>query len=222
MNIGSDKTSQSPTGSSRVERRTTATRRKLLHAARSVFSEKGFDLARIDDITERADIGKGTFYNYYETKEEIIQQLVSDLLKGLAGNLKEDCRGITDLTQILDAIMATHIKFFSSRWEDFVLFFQGRTELTLQKDTQAMEKPFIKYLAEIERIISPVVGKRLSQNVLRRIACAVAGFVSGYYSFAVVASEDDDVDAVFDSLRGAMVASLVRFTSEAISSAEKE
>ncbi|MBN2301164.1 MAG: TetR/AcrR family transcriptional regulator [Lentisphaerae bacterium] len=199
-----------------------ATRRKLLEAARSVFSEKGFDLARIDDITERADVGKGTFYNYYTTKEEIIQELVAKLLKDLIKNLKEDCKTITDLTELLDSIMATHIKFFSNRWEDFVLFFQGRTNLTLERDNAAIEKPFVNYLGQIERMIKTVLHQKPSQNVLRRIACAVAGFVSGYYSFAVIASEEDDVDAVFRSLRGAMVASLERFTKEAITSAKKE
>lgn len=207
---------------SRMERRTAATKRKLLKAARSAFSQKGFDLTRIDDITELADVGKGTFYNYFETKEEIIQELVAGLLKDLNKSLKENCHDITDLTELLDSIIATHIKFFSTRWEDFVLFFQGRTDLTLQKDNWAIEKPFINYLGQIERLISPVMHQKMPQNLLRRIACAVAGLVSGYYSFAVISSNDDDVDEVFKSLRGAMVASLVRFIKEATASAEKE
>jgi AcrR family transcriptional regulator len=207
---------------SRTERKCAATRRKLQEAARSLFSKKGFDLTRIDDITERADVGKGTFYNYYATKEELVQELVTKLLKDLIKNLKVECQNIADLTELLDSIMGTHIKFFSSRWEDFVLFFQGRTDLTLQKDNEAIEAPFMNYLVQIERLIKNVLHQKPPHNVLRRIACAVAGFVSGYYSFAVIASEDDDVDVVFESLRGAMVASLERFTKEAITSAREE
>lgn len=207
---------------SRSEKRTLATRRRLLNAARSVFAEKGLDLARIDDITERADVGKGTFYNYYRTRGELISDLMGSVLKDLQGAINENCRGISDLTELLDALIATHIRFFSDRWEDFVLFFQGRTDLTLQEGYQGIETPFIDYLAQVEQLIATVMHHGLPQNVPRRIACAVAGLVSGYYSFAVIASKDDDIDAVFKSLRGAMVASLVRFIREAALSAEKE
>jgi hypothetical protein len=129
--------------------------------------------------------------------------------------LRENCREVGDLTEVLDSIIAAHTAFFSTRWEDFVLFFQGRTDLTLQQGYAGIQRPFANYLACIEQLISRVMHRKLPQNVLSRIACAVAGFVSGYYSFAVIASEDDDVDAEFESLRGAMVASLVRFVNEA-------
>lgn len=207
---------------SRTQRRSLATRRKLLNAGRQVFSEKGFDFARIDDITERADVGKGTFYNYYQTKEELIQELVGNLLKDLLKNLKDDCRNITDLTELLDSLMATHIRFFSHRWEDFVLFFQGRTDLTLKQGYQGLETPFVNYISQLEKLISKPMKTKLPQNVLSRIACAVAGFVSGYYSFAVIATNDDDVDEVFKSLRGAMVASLVRFITVAVRQNQEE
>jgi len=52
----------------RQSRRVKATRLKLLNAARDMFAEKGFDSTTIDDITERADVGKGTFY-YHWSKE---------------------------------------------------------------------------------------------------------------------------------------------------------
>ena len=207
---------------SRTEKRARTTRRKLLEAARSVFSENGFDLTRIEDITERADVGKGTFYNYFQTKEEIIQELMAVLLKDLVRELRKNCRSAGDLTGVLDSIIATHITFFSGRWEDFVLFFQGRTDLTLKQGYDGIEKPFADYVACVEKLVSDVMRRKLPQNVLNRIACAVAGLVSGYYSFAAIASGEDDIDAVFESLRGAMVASLVRFVSEAVSSAEAE
>ncbi len=207
---------------SRSEKRTLATRRKLLNAARAVFSEKGFDLARIDDITERADVGKGTFYNYYQKKEDLIAELIENMLRDLVKLLKERCSNASDLNQLLDTLIAAHIKFFSDRWEDFVLFFQGRTDLTLLHSYSGIETPYINYLKHVEKLIAGVMHQKISQNVLNRIACAVVGFVSGYYSFAVVASNDDDIDGVFASLRGAMVASLVRFIREATTTIEKE
>lgn len=53
------------------------TREKLLRAAEIEFGEKGFHAAAISGITYRAGVALGTFYTYFESKEEIFQALVS-------------------------------------------------------------------------------------------------------------------------------------------------
>jgi AcrR family transcriptional regulator len=53
------------------------TRRKLLEAAEIEFGEKGFHDAAISGITYRAGVALGTFYTYFESKEEIFSALVS-------------------------------------------------------------------------------------------------------------------------------------------------
>jgi AcrR family transcriptional regulator len=201
---------------SRQQRRASVTYGKLLNAARAVFAEKGMDLTRIDEITERADVGKGTFYYHFQSKEELIRELIKSVLGELDAAIEEKCRGISDLTALLDTLIGVHIEFFSNRWEDFVLYFQGRAELNLQESYQGIETPFLSYLKRIEDLIASVIRSRLPQPVLNRIACAAAGFVSGYYSFAVVSTgENENVDENLRSLRGAMVASLARFILEA-------
>jgi AcrR family transcriptional regulator len=58
-------------------RRGRATREKLLHAAEAEFGERGFAEASIASITQRAGVALGTFYVYFESKEEIFRALVS-------------------------------------------------------------------------------------------------------------------------------------------------
>lgn len=53
------------------------TRDKLLQAAEIEFGDKGFHSAAISAITYRAGVALGTFYTYYESKEEIFHDLVS-------------------------------------------------------------------------------------------------------------------------------------------------
>ena len=66
---GSDKTPKTQRG-----RRT---REKLLHAAEAEFGESGFADTSIASITQRAGVALGTFYVYFESKEEIFRALVS-------------------------------------------------------------------------------------------------------------------------------------------------
>jgi AcrR family transcriptional regulator len=55
------------------------TRRKLLDAAEKIFAELGFPAASIVKITEEAGCGLGTFYLYFEGKQEIFNEVVMDL-----------------------------------------------------------------------------------------------------------------------------------------------
>ena len=204
----------------RQRRRTKATHQKLLDAARAVFAEKGMDLARIDEISERADVGKGTFYYHFKSKPQIIKELIKNMLGELVADIEEKCRDASDIQSLLHNLIGAHIEFFSNRWEDFVLYFQGRSDLILQEGYSGIETPFVEYLECIEGLLESVIKCRLSQTILRRIACAITGFVSGYYSFATIESQDESVDEVFASLQSAMAVSLSRFIQETMPSAE--
>ena len=47
-------------------------RARILAAAQEVFAEQGFDAARMEEVARRARVGKGTLYNYYESKEDLL------------------------------------------------------------------------------------------------------------------------------------------------------
>jgi len=207
-------------GTSRQKRRVKATRRKILDAARDMFAEKGLDPTTIDDITERADLGKGTFYYHFSDKSDVIANVVDQMMKELVLAIQQRCEDITDLPTLLDSIVRVHIDFFSNRWEDFVLYFQGLADLKLKAGYSGLEPPFAKYLRSLERLVDSVINYRLPKPLLRRFACAVAGFVPGYYSFAVISAEGEDLDSYFNDLRGAFVASLAKFISEAMSASQ--
>jgi AcrR family transcriptional regulator len=59
-------------------RRKEARPRELLAAALDVFSEKGFAAARIEDIADRAGVGKGTIYLYFRTKESLFEAVIRE------------------------------------------------------------------------------------------------------------------------------------------------
>jgi AcrR family transcriptional regulator len=56
----------------RRERRSADTRERLFRAALKLFADKGFTETTVEDITNAADVGKGTFFNYFPSKEHIL------------------------------------------------------------------------------------------------------------------------------------------------------
>lgn len=73
-----------------------ATRSRLLEAAEREFGEKGFHAASITSITGRAGVGQGTFYLYFESKEDAMRELVDHMGHALRRALAEAVAGADD------------------------------------------------------------------------------------------------------------------------------
>jgi len=58
--------------SDRRQRRSAEFRERLFRAALELFAQKGFSETTVEDITEAADVGKGTFFNYFPSKDHIL------------------------------------------------------------------------------------------------------------------------------------------------------
>jgi len=69
----------------RRERRAAETRIKLFRCALQLFAERGFPNVTVEDITELADVGKGTFFNYFKSKDQVLRVMAEIQL----GKLRE-------------------------------------------------------------------------------------------------------------------------------------
>jgi AcrR family transcriptional regulator len=73
----------------RHERRKLRTRQQLKDATLELVMEKGYDEVKVQDIVDRADLGRGTFYVHYRDKQEILWDIIQD---GLQASLEEGDR----------------------------------------------------------------------------------------------------------------------------------
>jgi AcrR family transcriptional regulator len=195
----------------RAEKRVAKTKKKLLNAALEVFSEYGVDAATIDDITQRADLGKGTFYRHFSNKAEIMGCLVDQAIEKLIEKLLNMEPGAT-IEGVLEHVINTHYRFFLEDQEEFILLFQGRLFLKLDRQiTAQLEEPFNRYFEAIERLLSPYVSEKVDLLRIRRFACAVAGFVFGFFSFAMIGMESEEIETSIKPLRQSFVKSLSSF-----------
>lgn len=77
----SGRTTEKNTSSlNRTARRRRRTRENLIAAVRKLTAEKGVDALTIRDIAEAADIAMGSFYNYFESKEELLSEAVEEII----------------------------------------------------------------------------------------------------------------------------------------------
>lgn len=63
-----------------------ATRQRLLEAARAVFEEQGYGQSSVSQISERAGVSQGTYYQYFRDRAHVMSALVDDYVAGLLGD----------------------------------------------------------------------------------------------------------------------------------------
>ena len=201
-----------PDSPNRTQRRASKTRSRLLKAALSVFAETGTDATTIEEITQRADLGKGTFYRHFSDKNEIIGTLIEQCVDDLIDSISRTTGQPQSLQEALDGLLSGHVEFFLSRQEEYILLFQGRVLLRLDREVaNDLEQPYVNYLQRVEELVRPFLPQPVDSLKVRRLACAVAGFVSGYLSFAMITMEPQAIRESMAPMRGAFLTGMVGF-----------
>ena len=104
----------------RREERKAHNREKLLAAARHVFAEKGLGEATARDIVRGTDLATGTFYNYFDSKEDAFRALLRELSQKARAAVKtQRDRPGTSLEQ---RIHGAYLAYFELAVEDAELF----------------------------------------------------------------------------------------------------
>jgi AcrR family transcriptional regulator len=80
---------QSSGSPDRRQRRSAELRERLFRAALDLFARKGFIETTVEDITNAADVGKGTFFNYFPSKDHILLAFGEMQLEKLHASVEE-------------------------------------------------------------------------------------------------------------------------------------
>ncbi len=115
-----------------------ATRKALLEAAADLVFEKGHDRISIEEITKHAGVATGTYYNYFDTKQDVFRAIAQDLQDKLAADLETTRSSIKD--PAMKVAITLKYYFYQSldnqEWREFTRF-TGLEELSLEQGIEA-------------------------------------------------------------------------------------
>ena len=83
-----------------IDRRVQRTRKLLRDALMALILEKGFDAITVQDITDRANLGRATLYLHYKDKEDLLIQSLQDGMDELIAIVEEQRRSDPNATSI--------------------------------------------------------------------------------------------------------------------------
>lgn len=144
------------------------TKEKIYTTALKLFIEQGYEQSTVEQIAQQADIAKGTFFNYFETKEAILQQLADENNLKLARKLKNELYNLEHTQEKLTRLCCVVASFYEFEKElKTILVKEGITGLQLQmiselvteilqKDDPALFLPFISHEHTTELIQSMI------------------------------------------------------------------
>ena len=180
----------------RREREREARRQAMLDAARTVFAEKGYENARLDEIAERAEFGKGTLYNYFEGgKEDILFALFEDSHADLAEHIADffaaeaSCTPPRTARDVLGGLMAVLLGYFRAQHEVLALMLKETQRLMLHDDPKATRRMLMLREQMVEPLVAPLEAAR-DAGILRDVSPRLAahfmiGSMLGHLLYAV-------------------------------------
>lgn len=114
-----------------------ATRAALLEAARELVFEKGHDHIAVQEITQRARLATGTYYNYFDTKLDIFPAVAEDMKSQIA----EQLDSVRQATKDPAMLIAVTLKYYfyqaidNQEWRDFTRC-AGLQDIPLQQEPE--------------------------------------------------------------------------------------
>jgi len=183
-------------------------RAQLLAAARVVFAERGFHNAGVAHIIRQAGVARGTFYNYFESKRAIFNEVLSTLMVDLVAGVRpidvqQDIPA--QAREIVRAIVTAALEPQVAR-----LLFAEAVGVDEEGDA-ALRSFYSTGLVRIETALG--VGQTLGivrPGDLRLAARCILGMVKENVFMAALLDEPLDPDALVDELYAFMTGGLLR------------
>jgi AcrR family transcriptional regulator len=92
---------------SRREVKKETTRQRIIETGIRIFSARGIDAATVEEIAAAADVGKGTIYNYFAAKEDIVVAFMMDLER----EIQRKALRLSESKQPLERLLTQFVKY---------------------------------------------------------------------------------------------------------------
>lgn len=157
-------------------------RQQIIKAAVKVFSQKGFHEAKVDEIAQLADVGKGTVYEYFSSKGELFQEMFKEGMQFYLRNLSNNLRPDMSCREKLLRIVKLHLKF--------VVQYKDLAKLTMTEHTYFNED-FHKWIWEKRvtkiKLLEQIVDEGIARGEFRQVdsyaaALAMTGTLGAMFS----------------------------------------
>ena len=178
-------------------------RRQILGAAKVVFAEAGYHGASIHAIIERAQIARGTFYLYFESKAAVFDSILDQAMAELRSRIHrievEDPSAPAPQVQLREQVVTTLEYVVRDRALATILLSAGHTP-----EAEASER-LEQFFSETRDLLRRAIETGMEIGLLRScephlVAAAMLGMIRGVIEYVVKQGDDAKVDDVVSEM----------------------
>ena len=123
-------------------------REEILRVAMDLFSKKGFELTTVEDITRAANVAKGTFYNFFAKKEDVLLYFLDIEISKSTNEIQRKIKRLSTISEKIELLIATYIKYIFPNKEFSAVLIKERV-MNLGTGSNRNELGLMKQLAEL-------------------------------------------------------------------------
>ena len=183
------------------------THARLRDAARTVFAERGYAAARVEDIVADAGVSHGTFYTYFENKAAALDALIDETALDLQAVVEEPWDG-PDAAQAIAAVIERFVEVFAAQADVMGVWLEASAhEAHFRQRLREVRGGYIDRVAE--QLTPALEGTGHDATVA---AAALVAMVEGYATEGLRADEAVDRESRVRTLAALWFGGLVGLT----------
>ncbi len=137
-----------------------ARRTQVMVSGLEVFAEKGFHLASMDDIAERAGVSKPILYQLFSSKQDFYLGVLGERVEFLVQHITESINAAVGSRNRLEAAIACYFKLVDDADQGFRLIFES--DFTMNHEVRARVEDVV---AQVSRVVGTEVAKQTGKSI---------------------------------------------------------
>jgi AcrR family transcriptional regulator len=145
-------------------------RQEILHTAAHLFQQRGYDATSMSDVASALKLSKGGLYHHFQSKDEILFEIMSHALDITEERVVKAVRGIADPEERLRALIRLHIEVvLSPRDREITVMLHENHPLppALRRRINARKKDYVHFVENLVAEVQKSARRDLPRSTLR-------------------------------------------------------
>ncbi len=184
----------------------TSKRKKIAKIAMDLFAKKSFEITSIREITLSAGIGKGTFYDYFKDKEDLLNEIVHLMFAQWTKIIISKIKGIDDPLIQLKVLLKEGAKLEGDEKQLMIIYVDlWRRTVSLNESSDYIES-FQNYLLNYKKALTNIIETAKIQGKIRNdadsegIASGILALIDGLCMHHMILKTKIDIDAISNTI----------------------
>jgi TetR/AcrR family transcriptional regulator, repressor of fatR-cypB operon len=183
---------------SRKDREKIFRKNEILEAAVQLFAVKGYNATTLDEIAAAAQFGKGTLYNYFNSKEEIYIAIIKNVANNHLSSIRDADASADSIKDFFHKYTTNLINYLIKNRYSFLLFVRELSQLDTDR-IDSGKKIIAEEYGEVRRIFIKWIENGIRSNDLRdiepdKIATLFDHMVFPYVHHLLICSGMEDIN----------------------------